>query len=135
MVGRPLRGYLILVTVFALGAVAGGASVFAVLRHQATARLVTDQVDERRLDALTAQFALDRAQRERIAEILNDARGEARAISIATDARCGHLLRDHRAKVDDRIRAELRAGQQAKFDELLAKRRVREDAAQPPFSP
>jgi hypothetical protein len=39
---------------------------------------------------------------------------------------------DHRAKVDDRIRAELQAAQQAKFDALLARRREREAATAAP---
>jgi Spy/CpxP family protein refolding chaperone len=132
MVGRRLRGYLILVTVFALGAVAGGGSVFAVLEHRSTARMLDDRVDERRLEVMTDQLALDGAQRARIAGILNDARREAHVISLQTDAKCGHPLLDHRAKVDDRIRAELQAAQQAKFDALLARRREREAATAAP---
>ena len=132
MVGSRLRGYLILVTIFVLGVVAGGGSVFAVLKHRYTALMLDDRVDERRLEALTAQLALDGAQRERIAGILNDARREAKVISLQTDAKCGHPLMDHRAKVDDRIRAELQAAQQAKFDALLARRREREAATAAP---
>jgi Spy/CpxP family protein refolding chaperone len=132
MVGSRLRGYLILVTIFVLGVVAGGGSVFAVLKHRYTALMLDDRVDERRLEALTDQLALDGAQRERIAGILNDARREAKVISLQTDAKCGHPLMDHRAKVDDRIRAELQAAQQAKFDALLARRREREAATAAP---
>lgn len=135
MVGRSARGYLILTAVFVLGAVAGGASVFSVLRHRDTARLLDDRVDERRLEAMTSQLALDGAQRERIAAILNDARREAHDISLQTDAKCGHPLLDHRAKVDDRIRAQLQPAQQAKFDELLARRREREAATPAAPSP
>lgn len=131
MVGGRLRGYLILVTVFTLGAVAGGGSVFAALKHRYTALLLDDRVDERRLEALTDQLALDGTQRERITGILNDARREAHVISLQTDSRCGHPLLDHRARVDDRIRAELQAAQQAKFDALLARRREREAATAP----
>ncbi|MGD0675113.1 MAG: hypothetical protein ABSC94_06810 [Polyangiaceae bacterium] len=132
MVGGRLRGYVILVTVFALGVVAGGGSVFASLKHRYTALMLDDRVDERRLEALTDQLALDGAQRERIARILNDARREARVISLQTDAKCGHPLLDHRARVDDRIRAELQAAQQAKFDVLLARRLQREAAKAAP---
>ena len=135
MVGGRLRGYLILVTVFVLGVVAGGASVFSVLEHRSASRLVDDCIDEKRLEMLTGRLALDGAQRERIAGILNDAKREARVISHEMDGKCGHPLLDHRAKVDDRIRAELRAEQQTKFDDLLARRRAREAATQDPLSP
>jgi len=136
MVSRPLRGYLILVAVFALGAAAGGGSLFAVLRHRSTAMLVDDRVNERRLDGLTDALGLDGAQRQQIAKILNEAQREARAISWQTDARCGHPLLDHRTQVDDRIRAALRGAQQARFDALLAQRREREASSPPgPSSP
>jgi Spy/CpxP family protein refolding chaperone len=135
MVGRGLRGYLILLAVFALGAVAGGASVFSVIKHRYTALLLDERVDERRLEALIEQLTLDEPQRERIAGILNDARREARVISLQTDARCGHPLLDHRAKVDDRIRAELQVAQRAKFDALLARRREREATTPGPAAP
>ena len=131
MVGRRLRGYLILVTVFTLGGVAGGGSVFAALKHRYTALLLDDRVDERRLEALTDQLALDGNQRERIAGILNDARREAHVIALQMDARCGHPLLDHRARVDNRVRAELQAAQRTKFDALLARRREREAATAP----
>jgi hypothetical protein len=134
-VSGRLRGYLILVTVFVLGTVAGGASVFSVLAHRSSARLVDDRVDERRLEILTSQLALDGSQRARIAGILNDAKREARAISHDMDAKCGHPLLDHRAKVDDRIRAELAAAQQTRFDDLLARRRAREATTMDPLSP
>jgi uncharacterized membrane protein len=127
-----VRGYLIVVTVFVLGAVAGGTSVFSVLRHRSASMLVDDRVDEQRLEVMTSRLGLDGAQRERIAGILNDARREARVITHETDAKCGHPLLDHRAKVDDRIRAELRAPQQATFDALLARRREREAASPTP---
>ena len=135
MVVGQLRGYLILLTVFVLGAVVGGAGVFTVLEHRSTARLVHDVVDERRLELLTGQLVLDQPQRARVAGILNEANHEARTIARETDAKCGHPLLDHRAKVDDRIRAELRPDQQAKFDELLAKRRERETTSGKPLSP
>jgi hypothetical protein len=135
MVDGRLRGYLVLVTVFVLGTVAGGGLVSSVLEHRSAARLVDDRVDERRLEILTEQLALDGAQRERVAGILNDAKREARAISHEMDARCGHPLLDHRAKVDDRIRAELRSPQQTKLDELLARRRAREATTKDPLSP
>ena len=135
MVGNHLRGYLILVTVFVLGMVAGGTSVFSVLKHRSAAMLVDDKVDERRLEILTGQLALDGGQRERIAGILNEAKREARVISLDMDSKCGHPLLDHRAKVDDRIRAELGSAQQTKFDALLAQRREREAKTQAPSSP
>jgi hypothetical protein len=131
---RP-RGYLILVAVFALGAVAGAGATFSVLERRSASRLVDDRVDEKRLEILTTQLALDGSQREHIAGILNDAKREARAISREMDAKCGHPLLDHRGKVDDRIRAELRSPQQKRFDELLAARRAREDATREPLSP
>jgi Spy/CpxP family protein refolding chaperone len=134
MVARPLRGYLMLVAVFALGAAAGGTSVFAVLKHRSTAMLVDDRVNERRLDGLTDELGLDGAQRQQIAAILNQAQGEARAISWQTDARCGHPLLDHRTQVDDRIRAALRGEQQARFDALLTLRRERETSRPTPSS-
>jgi hypothetical protein len=132
MVGRSLRGYLIVVAVFLLGAVAGGAAVFAVLRERHMAHLLDDRTDERRLEVMTKQLSLDATQRERIASLLNDARREAKAIALETDARCGHPLIDHRAKVDQGIRAELRGPQQVRFDELLARLRAREAAAPTP---
>ena len=135
MVGGQLRGYGILGTVFVLGAVAGGGSAFALLQHRTASRLVDNHIDEKRLEIRTAQLALDDEQRAHVAGILNDAEREARAIAHQTDAKCGHPLLDHRAKVDDRIRAELRSPQQTKFDDLLARRRAREATAQDPLSP
>ena len=132
MVAPRARGYLIIVTVFAFGAVAGGTSVFSVLKHRSASMLVDDRADERRLEIMTSRLGLDGAQRERIAGILNDARREAVVITHETDAKCGHPLLDHRAKVDDRIRAELRAPQQTTFDELLARRREREASSPSP---
>jgi hypothetical protein len=134
-VGGRLRGYVILATVFVLGALAGGGGAVWALERRSASRLVDERIDERRLEILTGQLALDDAQRARIAGILNDAEREARAIAHQTDAKCGHPLLDHRAKVDDRIRAELRSPQQAKFDDLLARRRAREATAQDPLSP
>jgi hypothetical protein len=132
MVGRRFRGVLILALVFVLGGVAGGTSVFSVLKRRSAALLVDDRVDERRLEGLTSQLALEGTQRQAVAGILNEARREARVISLQTDVRCGHPLLDHRARVDDRIRAELRSDQQAKFDQFLSQRREREATQAPP---
>jgi uncharacterized membrane protein len=134
MVRPRLRGYLVVVAVFVLGVVAGSTSVFAVMKRASTAVLLDDRADERKLEAMTTRLGLDDAQRERIARILAEARRETRAISRQTDARCGHPLLDHRAAVDDRIRAELRGAQVKTFDDLLAQRRERE-AATPPGAP
>jgi hypothetical protein len=128
MVKRRWLGYLVLVGVFLLGAVAGGTSVFAVLQRRNAARLLDDREDERRLVALTRRLDLDGSQRERIAAVLNDARHETRVIAHQTDLKCGHPLLDLREKVDALLRAELRPDQQSKFDDLLAARRRREAA-------
>jgi hypothetical protein len=132
MVTRRWLGYLVLLGVFVLGAVAGGASVFAVLQRRNAARLLDDREDERRLVALTRHLDLDVSQRERIAVVLNDARHETRVIAHQTDLKCGHPLLDLREKVDAQVRAELRPDQQSRFDDLLAARRRREAALAPP---
>ena len=131
MVKRGWLVYLVLLGVFVLGAVAGGASVFAVLQRRNAARLLDDREDERRLVALTRHLDLDASQRERIAAVLNDARHETRVIAHQTDLKCGHPLLDLREKVDAQLRAELRPDQQSRFDDLLAARRRREAAPAP----
>ena len=129
---RKLRGYLVLVVAFLLGAVVGGTSVFGVLQRRSAARLLDDREDERRLVALTRRLDLDSSEQQRVAVLLNEARSETRLVARQTDAKCGHPLLDLREKVDARIRGELRPDQQQRFDDLLAARRRREAATAPP---
>jgi Spy/CpxP family protein refolding chaperone len=130
-----LQGVLILVGVFLLGALAGGAGLFAWQQRESADELMagpTEWMQHRRLIALGRRLDLTSAQRDRIRDIMVRHRAEREKLLTEVDERCGAVIREHKAKVDAEIRAVLSPGQQAEFDRLQAKQRERFPFGQPP---
>lgn len=125
---RKLNAYLLLSVAFALGAASGGAVTYGVVKREQAA-LFEDEgrgfVEERRMHALSRKLDLDDDQRTRIADIFAKSREARHAIDHDVMVRCGERLSEHRAKIDDEIRAVLRPDQRERFDELVHNRRER----------
>jgi Spy/CpxP family protein refolding chaperone len=131
---NKLIGVTVLVGVFLLGALSGGAGVFAWQAKSTADEFMagpTEWMQHRRLMALARQLDLSDAQRERIREIMVRHRAEREKLLRDADSQCGAALRGHKAKVDAEIRAVLSPEQQAAFDELMVKQRERFPFGQP----
>jgi Spy/CpxP family protein refolding chaperone len=131
-----LTGVLVIVGVFLLGALAGGAGLFAWQQRSDADELMagpTEWMQHRRLAALGRHLGLSSAQREQIRQIMLRHRAEREKLLNDLNDRCGTTLRDHKAKVDAEIRAVLSPEQQAQFDRLQAKQRERFPFGQPPM--
>lgn len=111
MVKGRTKGYLVLATVFLLGAATGGGASIALMqrRHAAILRDDARGRETRRLTVLSRKLDLDAEQ----------------------EARISAILRDHRGQVDTEIRAVLRPDQQTRFDKLLEQRKDRGPARGP----
>jgi Spy/CpxP family protein refolding chaperone len=129
------KGVVILVGVFGLGALAGGAGVHAWVHREWARDLADDPAqgfEGRRLRALTRQLDLTPAQRDQIRDIWMRKRGErARLMQRATET-CAAPLQQHKAEVEAEIRAVLTPDQARRFDDLLAKQRERFPLFGPP---
>lgn len=129
-----LKGVLVLVGVFVLGALAGGAGLFAWQQRERADELMagpSERMQRRRLVALARQLDLSDAQRDRIREIMVYHRTEQEKLLRDANDQCGGALREHKAKVDAEIRAVLSPEQQAQFDRLQLKQRDRFPFGQP----
>jgi Spy/CpxP family protein refolding chaperone len=129
-----LVGVAILVGVFLLGALAGGAGVFAWQERSSADEFMaapTEWMQHRRLMALGRQLDLTSAQRDSIRQIMVRHRAEREQLLRTVDSECGTTLREHKARVDAEIRAVLSVEQQKKFDQLMAKQRERFPFGQP----
>ncbi len=93
-------GWLIVINVFVLGAIAGGAGVFAWSTQQHTAMVREGAVDTHRARVLGRKLDLDDTQESRVAAILTD----------------------HKGRADDEIRYVLRPDQQRRFDHMVSER-------------
>jgi Spy/CpxP family protein refolding chaperone len=133
MVSRRLRGTLALVLVFALGAGAGGAASFAIVRGR-HARAMSDggAFEMRRAHGLARRLDLDASQEEKVGAILAKDGADSRGLYKDMLERCGQPLREQKERADAEIRALLRPDQQATFDAFLAERR---DHPWPPGGP
>jgi len=129
-----LTGVLILAGVFVLGALAGGAVLFAWQQRSNADELLenpTEWMQHRRLAALGRQLGLSSAQREQIHQIMLRHRAERQKLLSDLNERCGTTIREHKAKVDAEIRAVLSPEQQSQFDRLQAMQRERFPFGQP----
>jgi uncharacterized membrane protein len=97
--------YLLLIAVFLLGAVAGGAVVYAYVHRRHADAMHRRFSPEGRLSALSRELELSAEQQAKVKDILERHRGE------------------ERKKVHDEIRAVLTPAQQERFDRLAEKRR------------
>jgi Spy/CpxP family protein refolding chaperone len=118
--------YAALAAVFALGAVAGGAAVYAYTRSD-YALLAGDDSGElrerRRFVALSRELRLDDAQGEKVRSILLRYRPERRRLVRATFEQCGKAVDEQKAKMDSEIRSLLRPEQKPRFETLLQAQR------------
>ena len=118
---RHVIGYIVLICVFVLGAVAGGGAAFAYAQseHGSTAH-AGKNAQHKRVRALTRNLDVDRDQERRVADILASDDDETRALMPAASwERCGQRLRDHQSHIDDEIRDVLRPDQRRRFERIV----------------
>lgn len=125
---RPIHAYLLVALAFVLGAASGGALTYGFVKQEQI-ELLEDEgqalVETRRVRALVRKLDLDDEQREKVLAIFRNAREARKGIDDDVLVRCGERIREHRAKIDDEIRAVLRPDQRERFDRLVEKRRER----------
>lgn len=116
--------YIVLAAIFVLGAVTGGAVVFAWSQSEhATALKSGKNLQHRRVRALARKLDLDREQERRVAAIIAGDDDESRALGRDVVDKCGQRLRDHQAHVDDEIRDVLHPDQRRRFQRIVDDRR------------
>jgi hypothetical protein len=116
-----LKGYGVLLLVFVLGVLAGGAGSRALLQRR-YARLFRDRFsvfEHRRLGALSHRLDLDDVQEDKVRLIMAKYGQERRDLTRAMLDRCGDPLRAQKARMDSEIRALLRVDQQGRYDALV----------------
>jgi Spy/CpxP family protein refolding chaperone len=106
------KSYAVLALVFVLGAAAGGGVVYSVTQRRHASMLDEHELHARRLNALSRKLDLDAEQKTKIEGILDQDREDSKT-----------LLRDHRAEVDQKIRAVLRPDQRTRFDQMVEDRK------------
>jgi Spy/CpxP family protein refolding chaperone len=130
-----LKGGLVLVGVFVLGTLAGGAATRAWMQRDYAEQLsghAGERLARRHLRALERELDLTDEQRQRVREIIEKYRPEGETVMNTLAESCGAPLREHKAKVDAEIRAVLNPEQQKRFDALLEKQRERFPLVGPP---
>ena len=116
-----LKGYLALLLVFILGALAGGAGSRALVQRR-YARLFRDRsalFEHRRLGALSRRLNLDDVQGDQVRSVLNKHGKQRQKLTREIMERCGEPLHAQKLQMDGEIRALLRPDQQARYDELV----------------
>jgi hypothetical protein len=123
---KHVIGYVVLILVFVLGAIAGGGAAFAYAQSDhASAAKNGKSSQHRRVRALSRKLDLDRDQERRVADILAGDDDESRALGRDVVDRCGQRLRDHQAHVDEEIRDVLRPDQRRRFERIMVDDRPR----------
>lgn len=120
-----LKIYGIVLGIFVLGAVSGGAAGFAVANKRLAAVLGSDRPglgDARRFEAIAKELDLTREQRHRVRDIMEGHRDENRRLTEEMFEKCGGDLQGLRTRVDGEIRAVLSPAQAQRFSELMDKR-------------
>ncbi len=117
----------ILLAVFVLGTVTGGAAMAAFYGKQRrdVARLGFGPRGERPLLAMARRLDLSREQRESIETLFEKHGPQHRAIMQDMMAKCGEGMQKEKAQLDGEIRAILTPEQQKHFDELSSRQRER----------
>ncbi len=111
-------GAWLLAATFVLGAVVGGAGALLAARHFLLNPPPGGWAGKRIVAAMTRELKLDAVQQEKVRAILKETRSEIVGIADRVEPEVRTLLTRSR----DRIRAELRADQQERFDREVAKR-------------
>jgi Spy/CpxP family protein refolding chaperone len=125
VIGPKLKIYGVVAGIFVLGASAGGAAGYAMASKRLNQILREDRPtmgDARRMEAMSDQLDLTRAQRRQVREILERHRDENRELTRAMAEKCGADLQSLRARVDAEIRGVLDPQQAQRFDQLVEKR-------------
>lgn len=125
VISARLKVYGIVLGVFLLGALAGGASGYAMAGKRLTEMLSVGRPglgDSRRLEALSRELDLSRDQRRRVRGILERSRDENRRLTQAMFEKCGSDVQALRSRVDTEIRSVLNEAQAKRFGELVAER-------------
>jgi len=119
---RHWIGYVVLIGVFVLGAIAGGgaALAYATSDHAPSAK---NAKSLKRARALSRKLDLDRDQERRLDDLLTSDDDESRALGRDVVERCGQRLRDHQAHVDEEIRDILRPEQRRRYQRMMDERR------------
>lgn len=117
----------ILLAVFVLGTVSGGAAVAAWQGKQRRdfARSGFGPRADRPLLAMARRLDLNQVQRRSIEDVLEKHGPQRRAIMQDMMAKCGQAMQEEKARLDSEIRAILTPEQQQRFDELSARQRDR----------
>jgi Spy/CpxP family protein refolding chaperone len=119
-----LKGGLILVGVFVLGGLAGGAGMRAYMQRDYAEELTAgpaERLGRRHFMALSRELDLSDEQREKVREIMRKHRPEREQLMQQLAEDCGAPLGEHKAKLDAEIRSVLDPEQQKRFDALLEK--------------
>lgn len=132
-----LKGLLVLLAVFVLGAATGGAGVHAHARKRAAELFGSDVSfrERRHLGALEHELDLSSTQVEQVARIMRDHRDEREQLTSSMFEQCGEPLRAHRKRVETEIEALLDPEQKVRFkelSELFSKRFLHQKAKPPP---
>ena len=130
-----LKGALVLVGVFALGALAGGAGM-RIWMQQERAEEITQgpgrRFERHHLRALERTLNLTREQRDQIEAIMQKYRPERNRLLRELSDNCGAPMKEHKQKIDSEIRALLNPDQQQRFDALLETQGKRFPFMRPP---
>ena len=121
----------VLAGVFLLGALAGGAGVYAVAKREA-AQLVGPRPQLRRMHALERRLGLNSDQRARVQEIFSRYREQLDQTRDEIMSDCGQPMREKMDAMDSEIRAVLDDEQRQIFDQLREERRRRGLLGPPP---
>lgn len=116
-----LKGYAVLLLVFGLGLLAGGAGSRALLQRR-YAHLFRDRpalFEHRRLGALSRRLNLDDPQEDRVRVIMSKYGKQRRELMRDMIERCGAPVRAQKTRMDAEIRTVLRPEQQSSYDQLI----------------
>lgn len=115
----------ILLAVFVLGTVTGGAAISAWHGKQRrdVARNGFGPRGERPIFAMARRLELSAEQRQKIEAILEQHAPQRRTIMQEMMAKCGQSMHEEKSRLDREIRAVLTPEQQRQFDELSVRQR------------
>ncbi|MEZ4221704.1 MAG: hypothetical protein R3B13_12305 [Polyangiaceae bacterium] len=125
------RGVLLLLGVFTLGGVVGGALTHAFARRDLRGMMSREGFEQRRLQAMARFLDLTDEQRARVEEILARRGEERRKLMDTMYDSCAKPMDEHRRQTDDEIRAVLTDEQKPKFEKMLQRRRPPHDGRGP----
>lgn len=121
------KAVAILLAVFSMGTVAGGAAVAAWdgERRIGVAQLGFGPRGDRPMLALVRRLGLSHEQRKTIERLMEEHAPRRRAIMLEMMSNCGQELEKEKSALDDQIRAVLTPDQRTQFDELSRRQRER----------